>query len=56
MLAALAGGKAVSDQFWRSAMALASGGQTYFMVIQMKTPNQIASPINVALMFTLTSC
>jgi hypothetical protein len=42
--------------FWRSAMAFASGGQTYFMVIQMKTPNQIASPINVALMFTLTSC
>jgi hypothetical protein len=37
-------------------MAFASGGQTYFIVIQMKTANQIASPISVALMFTLTSC
>jgi hypothetical protein len=56
VLAALAGGKPVSDQFLAISHGLGSGGQTYFMVIQMKTPNQIASPISVALMFTLTSC
>ena len=34
---------------------LCSGGQTYFIVIQMKSANQMAWPISVALIFTLTS-
>jgi len=39
----------------RSAIAFCSGGQTNFIVIQMKSPNQMAWPISVALMFTLAS-
>src|SRR5581483_5041343 len=41
--------------FWRSCIARCSGGQIYLIVSQMKMPNQIAWPSNVALIFTLAS-
>jgi hypothetical protein len=55
VLATFGRSQAFSDLGLTVAIAFCSGGQTYFIVIQMKRANQIAWPISVALIFTLTS-